>query len=703
MSVQSKGITSNCYEKNPHVLERYLPNTWCKLVCWSAKKQQSVAMSSAEAEYVVAAGCCASILWMKSQLSDYDIYYKMVPIFCDNTSVIAISNNPVLHSRTKYIDIRYHFIRDHILKRDIELHFIYTQHQLADIFTKPLDEPTFTSLEAQLVLYQNILREFWLMAIAYDPNPSTDENKPRLLKEFLIKFTVMNGKKPLTLDFNTFTISTGLDYNNGAYVSHPSHEVVKAKLANNVLDGNYSSTEQVNFIQQLITYSLITETKVDIGEIIYSDLVTKLLNKSRLRYVSYPRFIYCALEALLGLEYTQDEKFSPDLKKFDNILPLTERQLVKYLRKFFRVLFNKENIDQSEKNDKVIDAAMNSLTKNNIAKGDLLNVLNGVTNALKAIQDDVKEEHVLNKKVLEAIEACTKNSTQLTKLLTVIKNFDFQGLMSLVESLQATALTQLIYQSFKGQSSAPLSSVPQKTLAITEGPLNVRGGEYTSLFGQRGKIKKAAKEAKMFEITKTEVIKVFQEEAKKIGLDLKKFISANQYMWTMSNRLKLEPITDVKIHPNTKPKVLTVYINNDKRNFEVHNPFKFKEFGITDLDELGPIIEKKKNSIVKGLMKSGKRKRKHMELEPEIKVLGLKCNRSLPDGVPFVNNMVIEEREYVSSSLTCLVIKPSKDGMIFTRKLIAEHSDQENLQSKKDAQPESTRKTLSVSEAILSE
>ncbi|GJT18913.1 retrovirus-related pol polyprotein from transposon TNT 1-94 [Tanacetum coccineum] len=116
----------------------------------SAKKQQSVAMSLAEAEYVAAAGCYASILWMKSQLSDYDIYYKLVPIFCDNTSAIAISNNPVLYSRTKHIDIRYHFTRDHILKGDIELHFIPTEYQLADIFTKPLDEPTFTRLKAEL-------------------------------------------------------------------------------------------------------------------------------------------------------------------------------------------------------------------------------------------------------------------------------------------------------------------------------------------------------------------------------------------------------------------------------------------------------------------------------------------------------------------------------------------------------------------------
>ncbi|GJT24651.1 retrovirus-related pol polyprotein from transposon TNT 1-94 [Tanacetum coccineum] len=97
-----------------------------KLVCWSAKKQSSVAMSSDEVEYVV------------------------VPIFCDNTSVIAISNNLVLHSRTKHIGIGYHFIRDHILKGDIELHFVPTDLQLADIFIKPLAGPSFTRLVAEL-------------------------------------------------------------------------------------------------------------------------------------------------------------------------------------------------------------------------------------------------------------------------------------------------------------------------------------------------------------------------------------------------------------------------------------------------------------------------------------------------------------------------------------------------------------------------
>ncbi|GJZ14313.1 retrovirus-related pol polyprotein from transposon TNT 1-94 [Tanacetum coccineum] len=148
-----------------------------KLVCWSAKKQQSMAMSSVEAEYVAAARCCANILWMKSRLNDYDIVYEKVPIFCDNTSAIAISNNPVLHARTKHINIIYHFIRYRIIKGDVELHFIPTQYQLVDIFTKPLDETTFKRLITELA---NDPEEFK----ALETTPKTEEleaegKKPR--------------------------------------------------------------------------------------------------------------------------------------------------------------------------------------------------------------------------------------------------------------------------------------------------------------------------------------------------------------------------------------------------------------------------------------------------------------------------------------------------------------------------------------------
>jgi hypothetical protein len=121
-----------------------------KLVSWTSKKQTSVSMSTAEAEYVSAASCCAQILWMKNQLLDYGVKYSKTPIFCDNTSAIAISHNPVMHSKTKHIDIRYHFLRDHVMKGDIEIHFIPTDKQLADIFTKPLDEKTFKNLIGEL-------------------------------------------------------------------------------------------------------------------------------------------------------------------------------------------------------------------------------------------------------------------------------------------------------------------------------------------------------------------------------------------------------------------------------------------------------------------------------------------------------------------------------------------------------------------------
>jgi len=121
-----------------------------KLVSWTSKKQTAVSLSTAEAEYISAASCCAQILWMKNQLTDYGVKYTKTPIFCDNTSAIAISHNPVMHSKTKHIDLRYHFIRDHIIKGDIELHFIPTDQQLADVFTKPLDVKTFKHLISEL-------------------------------------------------------------------------------------------------------------------------------------------------------------------------------------------------------------------------------------------------------------------------------------------------------------------------------------------------------------------------------------------------------------------------------------------------------------------------------------------------------------------------------------------------------------------------
>jgi hypothetical protein len=109
------------------------------LESWASKKQNSVALSTAEAEYIVAGHCCAQLLWMRQTLRDYGYKLRKVLILCDNESAIRMADNPVEHRHTKHIDIRYHFLIDHQQKGDIEIAYVSTHNQLVDIFTKPLD------------------------------------------------------------------------------------------------------------------------------------------------------------------------------------------------------------------------------------------------------------------------------------------------------------------------------------------------------------------------------------------------------------------------------------------------------------------------------------------------------------------------------------------------------------------------------------
>nr|GEY55055.1 retrovirus-related Pol polyprotein from transposon TNT 1-94 [Tanacetum cinerariifolium] len=109
-----------------------------KLVSWSSKKQKSTTISTTETEYIAMSGCCAQILWMRSQLTDYGFDFNKIPLYCDNRSAIALCYNNVQHSRSKHIDIRQHFIREKVKRGVVELYFVTTDYQLADIFTKAL-------------------------------------------------------------------------------------------------------------------------------------------------------------------------------------------------------------------------------------------------------------------------------------------------------------------------------------------------------------------------------------------------------------------------------------------------------------------------------------------------------------------------------------------------------------------------------------
>ncbi|WVZ85131.1 LOW QUALITY PROTEIN: hypothetical protein U9M48_032083 [Paspalum notatum var. saurae] len=104
-------------------IDRQSTSGTCQLLgtSLSSRKQASVALSTTEAEYIAAASCCSQLLWMKATLSDFGLKYGRIPLLVDSTSAISVAKNPVLHSRTKHIDVRFHFLRDHYEKGDIDL------------------------------------------------------------------------------------------------------------------------------------------------------------------------------------------------------------------------------------------------------------------------------------------------------------------------------------------------------------------------------------------------------------------------------------------------------------------------------------------------------------------------------------------------------------------------------------------------------
>nr|GEV75151.1 hypothetical protein [Tanacetum cinerariifolium] len=144
------------YEANPnehHVsaikrIFRYLKGT-INLGLWYPKDSGFDLTAYSDADHV---GCHLDrkVLWMRTQLTDYGFFYDKVLIYCDSKSAIAISYNPVQHTRTKHIDERCHFIKDHVEKGTIELYFVGTEYQLADLFTKSLPEARFKFLVEKL-------------------------------------------------------------------------------------------------------------------------------------------------------------------------------------------------------------------------------------------------------------------------------------------------------------------------------------------------------------------------------------------------------------------------------------------------------------------------------------------------------------------------------------------------------------------------
>ncbi|GKC83878.1 hypothetical protein Tco_1139595 [Tanacetum coccineum] len=224
-------------------------------------------MSTAEAEYVSLSACCAQVIWMRTQLLDYGYKYNRIPMYCDSKSAIAISCNLVQHSKTKHIDIWYHFIKEHVEKGTVELYFVRTKYQLADIFIKALPKECFEYLVHPIVIIMAQQQH------AFDVHPDKiyppnkrydlmDANKKVDLKHFWhtlkedgskYRLMFMLDKKELSLtldDFRTiFHLPQANANNHDSFVTPPSF-----------LDMVPFYKQQLGFIMELKTSSTFKTT-----------------------------------------------------------------------------------------------------------------------------------------------------------------------------------------------------------------------------------------------------------------------------------------------------------------------------------------------------------------------------------------------------------------------------------------------------------
>ena len=121
------------------------------VVSWISKKQPVVSLSTTEAEYIAAASCACQCVWLRIILEQLGCEQKeYTTILCDNSSSIKLSKNPVLHGRSKHIDIRFHFLRELVKTNVVNLSYCNTQNQVVDIMTKPLKLEVFQKLRGLL-------------------------------------------------------------------------------------------------------------------------------------------------------------------------------------------------------------------------------------------------------------------------------------------------------------------------------------------------------------------------------------------------------------------------------------------------------------------------------------------------------------------------------------------------------------------------
>nr|GEV93435.1 retrovirus-related Pol polyprotein from transposon TNT 1-94 [Tanacetum cinerariifolium] len=509
--------------------------------------------------------CCASILWMKSQLSDYGIHYKMVSIFCDKANAIAITNNPVLHSRTKHIDIRYHFIRDHILNGDIELHFTPAEYQLAVLgrnysFTEQVNSIyqllaysliIGTEVDTGVIIYSDLLTKllnkikslgfytpiqsnshfikdpFKVIGVLFKKSKRPNSKKspieamvtlPKPTEDSEQSYSVSSGTVPdpqdLYRDIQLASMGFPSTLDEGTRKSQPFPESTSTHPKDSggnkqPLDRDITSmTHDEGTTKNMLRPEGSLRDKDSLGNIPPTDmepihnLVVDLLRIGAKYQVDETQSTRLSNEEEVidvGDDMDEDpqddaevrspspnqtqrkpsqvqesasDTSTPDLKRFDNTLPLTERKLI------------------------------NSFIR------DLYKGLNAITELLKDINSAVKDDPATNKKIDEAIMTFAKISTQTTEILSLKEAsaawtksstnmaWNLGSRMTVVgisqtalkhkvsslsqDTLEIKSIMLEIYQAFKGQPSLAPSGSVTPTLALTYIPANVKGENTTN-------------------------------------------------------------------------------------------------------------------------------------------------------------------------------------------------------------------------------
>ena len=147
-------------------------------ITWSAKEQDTISRSSTESEYRALATTIAELYWLHQVLRDLGVFLPVPPkLWCDNVSTLAIASNPVFHARTKHIEVDYHFVREKVLQKDLQVKYIATGDQLAGVFTKSLPTSRFSFLRSKIMVSVGPL------VLRGDVKGSTETQKSKIEEE----------------------------------------------------------------------------------------------------------------------------------------------------------------------------------------------------------------------------------------------------------------------------------------------------------------------------------------------------------------------------------------------------------------------------------------------------------------------------------------------------------------------------------------